>query len=166
MPVRDPRHRAVVIGYGPVGRTVARLLRENDVTPTIIDLNIETIRTLQEAGVRAVYGDAAHRDTLVSAGVDKAGAVILSVAGLPAATEVIRASRELNPEILILARTVYIREMTPLTEAGASLVYSGESEVARAFTEATLARLGATPEQIDHERARVHTELLSSAESA
>jgi monovalent cation:H+ antiporter-2, CPA2 family len=166
MPERDPRHRAVVIGYGPVGRTVARLLRENDVTPTIVDLNIETIRTLQESGVRAVYGDAAHRDTLVSAGVDKAGAVILSVAGLPAATEVIRASRELNPEILILARTVYIREMTPLTEAGASLVYSGESEVALAFTEATLARLGATPEQIDHERARVHAELLSSAESA
>ena len=49
---RDPRHRAVVIGYGPVGRTVARLLRQNDVTPTIVDLNIETVRALREEGCR------------------------------------------------------------------------------------------------------------------
>ena len=46
----DPRHRAVVIGYGPVGRTVARLLRENDVTPTVVDLNIETIQALRAEG--------------------------------------------------------------------------------------------------------------------
>ncbi len=46
----DPRHRAVVIGYGPVGRTVSRLLRENDVTPTVVDLNIETIQALHAEG--------------------------------------------------------------------------------------------------------------------
>ena len=30
-----PRHRAVVIGYGPTGRTVVRLLRENGIAPTV-----------------------------------------------------------------------------------------------------------------------------------
>ena len=83
----DPRHRAVVIGYGPVGRTVARLLRQNDVTPTIVDLNIDTVRALRDEGLPAVYGDAGHRDTLVSAGVPAAGAIILSVAGLAAGRE-------------------------------------------------------------------------------
>ena len=34
-------------------------------------------------GLPAIYGDAGHRDTLVSAGVPTAGAIILSVAGLP-----------------------------------------------------------------------------------
>ena len=156
----DPQHRAVVIGYGPVGRTVARLLRENDVTPTIVDLNIETVQALRSEGAPAIYGDAGHRDTLVSAGVPSAGAIILSVAGLTAAREVIRTARELNPSILILARTAYIRETVALKQAGANAVYSGESEVALAFTETILARLGATPEQIDRERARVHEELL------
>jgi monovalent cation:H+ antiporter-2, CPA2 family len=37
---------------------------------------------------------------------------------------------------------------------------SGEGEVARAMTETILSDLGATPEQIDCERARVHEELL------
>ena len=70
---RDPRHRAVVIGYGPVGRTVARLLRENDITPTIVDLNLDTVRALREEGLPAIYGDAGHRDTLINAGVPNAG---------------------------------------------------------------------------------------------
>jgi CPA2 family monovalent cation:H+ antiporter-2 len=157
----DPRHRAVVIGYGPVGRTVARLLRQNGVTPTIVDLNVDTVRALRDEGLPAIYGDAGHRDTLVGAGVPTAGAIILSVAGLPSAGEIIRTSRELNPSILILARTAYIRELVTLKVAGANLVFSGESEVALAFTETILDRLGATPEQIDRERARVHDELLA-----
>ena len=158
---RDPRHRAVIIGYGPVGRTVARLLRQNDVTPTIVDLNIDTVRALRDEGLPAIYGDAGHRDTLVSAGVPTAGAIILSVAGLAAAKEVITMARELNPSILILARTAYIRELVTLKQAGATVVYSGEGEVALAFTETILGRLGATPEQIDRERARVHEEILA-----
>jgi CPA2 family monovalent cation:H+ antiporter-2 len=158
---RDPRHRAVVIGYGPVGRTVARLLRQNDVTPTIVDLNIDTVQRLRAEGQPAIYGDAGLRDTLVSAGVPTAGSIVLSVAGLAEAKEVIRASRELNPGILILARTAYIRELVALRAAGANVVYSGEGEVALAFTETILGRLGATPEQIDRERARVHEEILA-----
>ena len=159
----DPRHRAVVIGYGPVGRTVSRLLRENDVTPTVVDLNIETIQALRAEGRAAIYGDASQRETLVSAGVPNAGSIILSVAGLPGANEVIRTARELNPSILILARTAYIRELVALKSAGANVVYAGESEVALAFTETILGRLGATAEQIDRERARVHEEILAQA---
>jgi CPA2 family monovalent cation:H+ antiporter-2 len=160
-PVRtDVRHRAVILGYGPVGRTVSRLLEENAVIPTVVDLNIETIQRLRAEGKSAIYGDAAQRDTLVSAGVPSAGYIILSVAGLPGADDIIRMARDLNPNILIMARTAYIRELTTLTSAGANVVYAGESEVALAFTETILGRLGATAEQIDRERARVHEELL------
>jgi K+:H+ antiporter len=160
---RDPRHRAVVVGYGPVGRTVGRLLRENDVTPTIVDLNIETVRELRDAGTPAIYGDASHRDTLTSAGIQTSGALILSIAALSTAGEIIRISRELNPNILVLARAAYIREIAALKAAGANQVFSGEGEVALAFSQATLERLGATPEQMDRERARVHGELLSTS---
>jgi CPA2 family monovalent cation:H+ antiporter-2 len=75
--------------------------------------------------------------------------------------EIIRAVRELNPRIRILARGSYLRDLTPLRRAGADLVFSGEGEVALAFTEAILRELGASPDQIDRERARVHEELTS-----
>jgi monovalent cation:H+ antiporter-2, CPA2 family len=64
-----------------------------------------------------------------------------------------------EPAVLIPARTVHIREIAPLEQAGANQVFSDESEVALAFTETILGRLGATAEQIDRERARVHGEL-------
>ena len=51
-PSRDPAHRAVVIGYGPTGRTLVRLLRDNDIDPTVIELNIDAVRALRERGRR------------------------------------------------------------------------------------------------------------------
>jgi CPA2 family monovalent cation:H+ antiporter-2 len=144
-----------VVGYGPVGQTVTRLLRDNEIEPTVIDLNRETVHTLRAAGVSAVYGDASHRETLQSAGIEQAGSLILSPAGMHASAEVIRLALELNPAIRILARSAYVREIPALHQAGAEWVFSGEGEVALALTEAILRMLGATPEQIDRERDRV-----------
>jgi CPA2 family monovalent cation:H+ antiporter-2 len=59
----------------------------------------------------------------------------------------------------VLARAPYLRDVPALKEAGANSVYSGEAEVALAFIEDILDRIGATPEQIDRERARAHAEL-------
>lgn len=160
----DARHRAVVAGYGPVGRTVCRLLRENGIMPCIIEMNLETVRQLRKDGIDAIYGDAVHRDTLLSAGVDRASTLILSVAGIPGTEDVIRQARELNPGIKILVRSNYLREVPPLLQAGASEVSSGEGEVALSMAVTMLRDLGATPDQIDRERARVQEDLFSRIE--
>jgi CPA2 family monovalent cation:H+ antiporter-2 len=155
------RHRAVVIGYGPVGRTVTRLLWQNEIAPTVIEMNMDTVKSLQADGVHAIYGDGGHRQTLIAAGVEHAQSVIISVAGLPNAAETIRLSKELNPKVQVLARTAYIREQEALRRAGADEVLSGEAEVALALAGSILGRLGATAEQIDRERARVHAALAT-----
>lgn len=157
---RDPRRKAVVIGYGPTGRTVTRLLRDNGITPTVIELNIETVRELRQDAVDAIYGDATHRDTLVAAGVPDADTLILTSAGMGNSAEVIRTARELNPRIQVLARAAYLRDLPELQKAGADRIFTGEGEVALGLIESTLQRLGATPEQIDRERERAHRELF------
>jgi CPA2 family monovalent cation:H+ antiporter-2 len=159
----NPAYRAVVIGYGPTGRTVIRLLRENGIEPTVIELNMDTVRALRDDSVDAVYGDATRPDTLKGAGVATAGTLILTSAGMANSTEVIRTARELNPSIRVLARAAYLRDLDALRSAGADTVYSGEGEVALAFIEDILDRLGATAEQIDRERARAHQELFGAA---
>src|SRR5207249_577233 len=107
--------------------------------------------------------DASHREVLQEAGVGSAGSLILSAAGLHASAEVIRLARGLNPAIRILARAAYVRESPALHQAGAEDVFSGEGEVALAMTAAILRALGATPEQIDRERERVHRDLVGGA---
>jgi CPA2 family monovalent cation:H+ antiporter-2 len=156
------RHRAVVVGYGPSGRTVTRLLRENGIAPTVIELNMDTVRALRQDDVSAIYGDATQRDTLIAAGVPQADHLILTSAGMGNSAEVIRMARELNPSIYVLARAAYLRDVSELQAAGADAVFTGEGEVALALTEAILHRLGATAEQIDRERNRAHTELFDA----
>lgn len=159
-PTADAGHRAVVIGYGPTGRTVVRLLRDNDIVPTVIELNIAAVRALKDEGVDAIYGDATRRETMEAAGVAHASTLILSSAGMTDSDEVIRMARGLNPDIRVLARAPYLRDLPVLKAAGADRVYSAEGEVALALIEDILDTLGATSEQIDRERARAHSELL------
>ena len=159
----DPSHRAVVIGFGPTGRTVVRLLRDNGIAPTVVELNMDAVRGLRQSGIDAIYGDATRPETLEAAGVAKAGSLILGSAGMANSEEVIRTARAANSRIRVLARASYLRDVPALKAAGANSVYSGEGEVALAFIEDILDNLGATPEQIDRERARAHSELVGGA---
>ena len=151
--------RAVVVGYGPTGRAVTRLLRENHVAPTIIEMNVDTVQALRREGVDAILGDASHPDTLAAARLASASTFIISVAGLPSLELVLTHAREQNAALQILLRASFLKEVPALRAAGADIVISGEAEVALALAAATLARLGATPEQIDRERARAYAEL-------
>jgi CPA2 family monovalent cation:H+ antiporter-2 len=157
---KDPRHRAIIVGYGPVGQTVVRLLQQYEIEPTVIDLNIDAVRKLRESGVRAIYGDASRIDILKAADIEDAGSFFLSSNSLSHSDEVIRQARTLNPEIRVMARTIYVREIPVLQAAGAELVFSGEGEVALSVAEAILRELGATFEQIEEERQRVRDEYL------
>ncbi len=160
------RALAIVVGYGPVGRTLTRLLRESDIEPVVIELNLDTFRELKVEGIQAVYGDASQRDTLTHAGVQRAASLILSTAGMPGSQEVIRLLRNSIRAIRVFARSVHLREASALRQAGADTVFSGEGEVALSMTEFMLRQVGATPEQIDRERDRIRRELFGGARFA
>ncbi len=111
------RDRVVIVGHGPVGRTLVRLLRENQFEAVVIELNLQTVRQLADRGIAAVYGDAAHRETLEQARVPGAVALVFSSSQTAGMTEAIRLARELNPRGLIAARAGYLAELPALRRA-------------------------------------------------
>ncbi|WP_438020758.1 cation:proton antiporter [Sorangium sp. So ce315] len=157
--VDELTHRAIVVGYGPVGRTLTRLLRENGIEPTVIELNLDTVRAVQAEGIHAIYGDAMQREILERAGVAKADSLLYTSAGAHG-DGVIEQAKGMNPRLFVLARAFYLREAGPLKKAGADAVVTGEAEVAFSMTERLLVRLGATAEQVERERERVRSELF------
>jgi CPA2 family monovalent cation:H+ antiporter-2 len=157
--------QAIVVGYGPIGRTLVRLLLDNEIQPAIVELNMDTVRRLRAEGLRAVYGDATHKATMIEAGADRAVAVVFSSAGMRAAEEAIRVVRECNPSIRVLARANYLREVPALRRAGADAGFSGEGEVALTMTEFMMRQLGATVEQIDRTGDRVREELFGTPQT-
>ena len=154
----DEKNNIVVVGHGPVGRTICGILADNGLTPVVVEMNAETVGRLKAAGIRTVHGDAARRDVLESAGVARAGGLVITASDAPYA-EIVRAARELNPKIRIVTRSVYAADIARLREAGADAVFSAEAETALAMAAFILRRLGASEEQIDRERERLHREL-------
>ena len=129
----DPR-RCIVIGYGPVGKTVRRILREYDVTVTVIELNLDTVRRLRDEGIQVVYGDVLRPGTLEEAGIGSAGSLILSVE-IEDAAELIRQARIANPALRVFARCAHLRDVPALRQAGATVIAAAEAEVAIALAE-------------------------------
>jgi CPA2 family monovalent cation:H+ antiporter-2 len=160
LPSDPTRHRAIIVGYGPVGRTVSRMLEESDFETVVVETNLQTVRDLRTRGHAAIFGDARHADVLTGAGIRRAQGLLFTASSIPDAAEIIRLARQLNPEIRIIARTAYLREAAALNRAGAHAVFSGEGEVALTLTEFMLRELGATAEQIDRERVRIREELF------
>lgn len=150
----DPARRAIVVGYGPVGQTVCQLLLDNGIEPTVIELNLDTVRRLRAFDVRAVYGDASRPDILAEAGVNAARHLVLT-AGAAGVEEIVRRAKEINPHVHVLARARYVRELPRLRRAAAEDIFADEGEVALALTARILEQLGATADQIDRERHRI-----------
>lgn len=142
-PPIDPR-RCILVGYGPVGKIVHRLLADQGAAITVIDLNLDTVRRLHADGQAAVYGDVLRPGTLDEAGVATAGSLILS-ADIEDAAEIIRHARLLNPDLRVLARCAHLRDAPALRRAGAAVVAAGEAEVGVALAEAVTAG-----DQMDH----------------
>ena len=126
--------RCIVIGYGPVGQTVRRILLEYEAVVTVIELNLDTVRQLRADGVQVVYGDVLRPGTLEEAGIASAGSLILSVE-VEDAAELIRQARAVNPALRVLARCAHLRDVPALRRAGATVVAAAEAEVALALAE-------------------------------
>lgn len=154
----EGRYRAIVVGYGPVGRTLTRLLKDNGIHPTVIELNHETVDTLRGSGTDAIHGDASQSEVLRQAGAEDAMNLVFAASG-SSGESVIRAAKELNPNIHVMARAAHVREVIATRDAGAHVVVTAEAEVALAMTEHLLTKLGATKDQLDRERQRVRREL-------
>jgi monovalent cation:H+ antiporter-2, CPA2 family len=108
----NPQSR-ILVGFGPVGRIVHRLLSAQAYQVHVVDLNLETVRALKAQGHSALYRDVLRPRTLLEAGILSAGSLVLS-ADVDDAEEIVRYSRALNPKLVILVRCAHLRDVKAL----------------------------------------------------
>ncbi len=132
-PAINPK-RCILVGYGPVGQIVHRLLLSRGAEITVIDLNLDTVRSLNAEGHNAIYGDVLRAGTLDDAGIATTRSLIIS-ADIEDAAEIIKQARLLNPDLKILVRCAHLRDAPVLRRAGATVVAAGEAEVGVALAE-------------------------------
>jgi CPA2 family monovalent cation:H+ antiporter-2 len=140
--VTDQRqeNHAVVIGYGPSGRTVVQAMRALNLPVTAIEMNANTVKVEKAKGVPIVFGDATRVAVLKSLGVERARTVIVAINDMEASRRITQLVRQVAPQTHIVARAVYISEIEGLMRAGAHEVVPQELEASIEILVRTLRR--------------------------
>lgn len=149
-PEGDPAHRApsgkgphaMIIGYGPVGRTVHRVVEEAGIGSVIIDMNMDTVAALREAGKAAIFGDASNGRILEEAGIKDASHLVITLPDASHRAAIITAARNLNEDLRIVVRARYLREREELDRNGVTGAVYEEAEAAVALARLVLAGTG------------------------
>lgn len=127
---REMIREAVIIGVGPIARQVASRIETSGAEVRFVDLNSVNTYPLEQAGFRAVTGDATKKKTLEEAEIVHANLVLVSVPDDEASVQIVKSVRSLNRHCTILARCRYKPTRDRLRAAGADFVTDEESQTA------------------------------------
>lgn len=132
--------QVVLVGYGRVGRRIARELRASDIPYVVADQNRELVERLRDKGAAAVWGDAAEPAVLIQAHIARAHVLVVAIADAMNVRQMIETARTLNPQIEIVVRSHNEAEAELLAKESQATVFLGEHELAQAMVRDVLRR--------------------------
>ena len=135
----------VVVGYGINGCNVTRAADIIGIPYVVVEMNPSTVKREQSAGTPIFYGDALNQAVLDHAGLERAQALVVTMADSVATRRIVAASRNAHPGLYIVARARFMQDVEGLTQAGADEVITEEFQTALEIFTRVLRRFG-TPE--------------------
>lgn len=138
-PSTELTDHAIVIGYGRVGSTLARVLRERGVPVLVIDDNRDHVARAHAAGIAGIRGSAAADRVLAEAHPERAKIAVLAISQPLEAGEALAKLRAINPALTLLARAHSDAEVKHLLEHGADGAVMAERELAHSLAEMVMA---------------------------
>ncbi|MFQ5962616.1 MAG: NAD-binding protein, partial [Candidatus Methylomirabilales bacterium] len=122
------RDHVIIVGYGPTGRNLSRVLKATQISYCILELNGETVRRMRAKGEPIYYGDVSSQEILKHLGIEHARSLVVAISDPASIRRATRLARELNPHLYILVRTRYDVEIDELYRLGADEVIAEEFE--------------------------------------
>ncbi len=135
----DIRDHVLLVGYGRVGRELARVLHDHGVPLVVIDGEDHLIARARAEGLPAIRGNAVNEGVLRDAVPERAHMALLAIPNALEAGEIIATLRKLNPALSIVARGHSDAEVKHLLEHGADATVMAERELAHSFAEMVMA---------------------------
>ena len=129
----------LVVGYGRVGRQLATLLSERNVTLSVIDNDPDLIQQARNDGLAATRGNAASASRMAELFPETATHALVAIPNAFEAGEIIARLRKSNPAMIILARAHSEAESRHLISQGADGAVLAERELAYSMAEMVLA---------------------------
>ena len=112
-------HHVLVCGFGHTGRNLCQLLEQESISYIALDVNPEVVRAAVLDGHQVEVGDSFQLSHLVSAGLNRASAVVVSYDDTATALRVIEMVKRHVPQVPVIVRTRDDHDMALLKQAGA-----------------------------------------------
>lgn len=116
------KDHVIICGFGRIGQTVSRFLKQESIDFVAIDIDPLRTRTAREAGENVLFGSSRQTELLNAAHLSQAKLVVIAFGEDKQSLEVIQKVRSLSPNVPILVRTRNDDHLDMLYDAGANEV--------------------------------------------
>ena len=132
--------QVVLVGYGRVGRRIARALDTRSIPYVVAERNRELVEDLRDRGVAAVSGNATEPAVLIQAHIADAAMLVVTVADPFDLRQMVGTARTLNPKIEIVLHIESEEECQTLRSDGLGTIFLDAEEVADGMSRHVLER--------------------------
>ncbi len=143
------RNRAIVVGHGRFGQTVAQMLAAVDASVTLIDKKPQQIELSEEYDVKVYFGDGLRLDLLRRAGAEQAELIALCIDDRALDRKAVEAIAEAFPQAQLLVRVFDRRHLIAIEQAGHCAAVREVFEGSICMGRLALEALETTAEEID-----------------
>jgi glutathione-regulated potassium-efflux system protein KefB len=137
----------LMIGFGRFGQVASQALLARGVDVSIIDTDLEMIRSAREFGFKVYYGDGTRLDVLRASGAAQARAIAVCIDQRDAANHIVTLARAEFPQARLLVRAFDREHARELVNAGVDYQVRETFEAALQFGEEALRQLGVSHEE-------------------
>ncbi len=135
-------NHVIVCGYGRSGHNLVDLLALENIAYVAMDSDPEKVQMGREEGHHVELGDATRFSSLMSAGLVRASAVVVTYPETPSALKVLAWVKEHAPHVPVVVRTHDDKDLEVLRAAGAAEVVPEVIEGSLMLASQTLAHIG------------------------
>lgn len=140
--IESAETRVLVIGFGRFGQILTQVLLAEGIAVTVIDKDVEQIRSASRFGFRIYYGDGTRLDVLRAAGIGRAELVCICIDDAEAALKIVDIVHEEFESVRTYVRAYDRMHAVELMSRDVDFQLRETSESALQFGRATLEGLG------------------------
>jgi CPA2 family monovalent cation:H+ antiporter-2 len=122
------KNHTIILGFGRVGQSVARMLKLEAVPFQAIDIDPIRVQESRTAGEQVLFGDGSQKDILNTANIAHATSIIITFDDHAKVLKVLNTIKSLQLNVAILVRTRKDHNLQELFDAGASQVVPEKQE--------------------------------------
>ncbi|MEN8006406.1 MAG: cation:proton antiporter [Candidatus Krumholzibacteriota bacterium] len=148
--VHDELHdHVIIVGAGPMGRAVARILGESGLPFVVVELDQHRLEFCRDAGVATIFGDATNPLVLEAAGLKEARLLVIATPAPITVLAVVRHASGLRPDLHQVVRVESDHLIPELAEMGVHEMVRPQLEAGMEITRQALKHLDLSPEEVE-----------------